>query len=120
METIVSVEQALSLFEKYAIIRGNALNEGNSRIANKCYDKLRKITTYLKKEKQLSQLSTFYNHHNLHVRSVAAAYLLPIFEEKSIKVLKEIAKLHVFGSFDAEMTIKEWKNGNLKNFYTVQ
>ena len=37
----------------------------------------------------------------------------------SLKVLKEIAQKKVFGSLDAQMTIREWKNGNLKNFYTL-
>jgi hypothetical protein len=53
------------------------------------------------------------------VRAWAASYLLPLYEKESIRVLKEIVNMKTFGSLDAEMTIKEWKNGNLRNFYTL-
>jgi hypothetical protein len=44
---------------------------------------------------------------------------LPVDEKQSLDILKEIANMKIRGSLDAEMTIQEWKNGNLRNFYTV-
>lgn len=115
----MTVEQALILFEQNCIKRGDALYEGNSKLANRCYDKIRSLASFLRKESKLSQLAAFYTHPNLNVRLTAAAYMLPVDEKQSLKVLKEIAQKKVFGSLDAQMTIREWKNGNLKNFYTL-
>ena len=115
-----TIEEALAIFEKSAAKHGEASFEGQARIANYNYDRMAKVVSFLKSQNSLAALSIFYSHPNIAVRSWAAAYLLPVYEKKSIKILKEIVKLHVFGSLDAEMTIKEWKNGNLKNFYTVQ
>jgi len=43
----------------------------------------------------------------------------PVFEKESLKIMKNITKEKGIVSLDAEMTIKEWKNGNLKSFYTL-
>lgn len=40
-------------------------------------------------------------------------------KKNSLDILKEIANMKIRGSLDAEMTIQEWKNGNLRNFYTL-
>lgn len=122
METVrkMTIEQALSLFEQLSIKRGNALNKGNSKTANYCYDKIKKVVSFLKENEELPKLSAFYNHSNPQVRLTAAAYLLPIFEKESLNVLKEVSKEENIIGLCAEMTIQEWKNGNLKNFYTLQ
>lgn len=119
MKKITSVEQAIALFEKYTIKREGAIHCGNSKKANYYYDKNQNIVQYLREMKCLDALSVFYEHPNISVRSWAACFLLPLHEKKSLSVLKEIANMNIFGSLDAEMTIKEWKNGNLKNFYTL-
>ena len=61
----------------------------------------------------------FYTHPNLSVRSWAAAYLLPVYEKESIEILEEIAKLEGLEALEAEILIKEWKKGNLHDFYTL-
>lgn len=119
MKRVESIEQALKLFEEYSTKRGKALYSGDSKTANRCYDNIRKIVHILRDEKQLDRLAIFYNHPNTFVKSAAATYLLPVHEKESIKVLKEISKMKVFGSLDAEIIIKEWKNGNLRDFYTL-
>ena len=119
METAI-VEQTLKQIAKYAIKRGEALEEGKSQIANRCYDKIHRIVDSLKKGNQLSLLAKLYNHSNSWVRLTASVYLLPLYEKESLTALSRIAKMDGLCAFEAEMTIKEWKNGNLKNFYTVQ
>ncbi len=116
---IRDIKEALSLFENAAIEQGKATYIGDHRKANRNYDKIRDVVSYLRKNVALHELSIFYTHSNLSVRSWAASYLLPIDEKRSLQVLKEIANMEVFGSLDAKMTIKEWKNGNLKTFYTL-
>lgn len=117
MKKIESIQQALDLFEKYSISRGKALEAGNSKVANYNYDRIGDVVDFLREEKDLSKLSVFYNHPNAFVKLSAAAYLLPVFEKESLKAMKEITKGIV--SLNAEITIKEWKNGNLRNFYTL-
>lgn len=121
METIKvrNTKEALSLFEDAAIKQGEASNAGENKKANRNYDKIAATISYLKKNGALNELATFYVHSNLYVRAWAAAYLLPLYERKSLKILKEIADMNIVGSLEAEMTIREWKNGNLKNFYTL-
>ena len=114
-----SVKEAVILFEDCATKRALALQEGKSKIANRNFDKLVLIAKYLREQKALCELARFYEHPIIGVRITVAAYLLPIYEKKSISVLKEIVKMKVVGSFDAEMLIKEWEKGNLQDFYTV-
>ena len=121
METmkIENVDEALCLFEEAAIKQEEAVRSGKSKIANRNYDKIKSIVIFLKNNKSLGRLAAYYVHPNLSVRAWAASYLLPLYEKESIRVLKEIVNMKTFGSLDAEMTIKEWKNGNLRNFYTL-
>ena len=116
---IKDIDEALSLFEKAAIEQGEASKLGKNKTANRNYDKIKNVVMYLKNNESLNRLSVFYVHPNVSVRIWAASYLLPLYEKESIKVLKEIAKMKFFGSLDAQMTIREWKNGNLRNFYTL-
>ena len=69
---IKNVKDALSLFEKHEIKRGEALAVGNSSKANYHYDKIREIIGFLKKEKALPDLSIFLEHPNPYVTSGAA------------------------------------------------
>lgn len=119
MKKVETIEQALELFEKYSISRGTAIDSGNSKSANRCYDKIRNLILFLRERKELPQLAIFYHHPNAFVRLAAAANLLPVFEKESLKVMREITKEKGIVSLEAEMTIKEWKNRNLKTFYTL-
>ena len=109
----------MKLFEDAAIKQEEAISMGKSKIANRNYDKIAEVIKYLRINKTLDKLSVFYIHPNQSVRSWAAAYLLPVNEKESIKVLKKIANRKGPGAFDAKMTIQEWENGNLRNFYTL-
>lgn len=116
---IKNIDEALSLFEKAAIEQGEAIKLGKHKKANRNYDKMKNVVIYLRNNESLNRLSIFYVHPNVSVRTWAASYLLPLYEKESIRVLKEIVKMNILGSLDAEMTIKEWKKGNLCNFYTL-
>ena len=119
MKKLENTQQALDLFEKYSVNRGKALETGNGRVANYNYDRIEKVVRFLRETKELSKLSVFYNHPNAFVKLRAAAYLLPVFEKESLKAMKEITKVKGIVSLNAEMTIKEWKNGNLRDFYVL-
>lgn len=120
MRKIKNLKEALEIFEDAAIKQADAITQkGSSKIANRNYDKILSVAQYLRENKLLPELSVFYTHPNLSVRSWAAAYLLPVYEEESIKILEEIAKFEGFGALDADILIKEWKKGKLRDFYTL-
>lgn len=120
MRKIKNLKEALEIFEDAAIKQADAImQKGSSKIANRNYDKILSVAQYLRENKLLPELSIFYMHPNLSVRSWAAAYLLPVYEEESIKILEEIAKFEGFGVLDADILIKEWKKGKLRDFYTL-
>ena len=119
MKKEMTVESALKSFEELELKRDDALENGNSRVANRCYDKVQEIAKFLREAQDLSQLAVFYDHPNLGVRLSAAAFLLPLYEKRSLKVMKEISKHKGIAAFEAEMTIKAWKKGDLKDFYTL-
>lgn len=120
MKKIKDLKEALEIFEDAAIKQADAITQkGSSKIANRNYDRIAAVAQYLRENKLLHELSVFYTHPNLSVRSWAAAYLLPVYEKESIEILEEIAKLEGLEALEAEILIKEWKKGNLHDFYTL-
>jgi HEAT repeat protein len=71
--------------------------------------------TYLKKTDQIALLIQLLGDTNLSVRIWAAAYLLPINEERALEVLNEASKDNGIIAFNAKITIDEWKKGHLKS-----
>lgn len=120
METISeNKEKLLKSFEEFCIKQTEYSWNGKSKKANYYYDQIFKVVNLLKEMNSLSSLSVFYSHPNIGVRTWAACFLLPVNEKQSLKVLKEISKMDVRGSYTAELVIKEWKKGDLKEFYTA-
>ena len=62
----------------------------------------------------IDSISDYLEHKSLEVRLWAAYYLLPINEEKAINVLKAITKQQGIIATTAEITLNEWRKGNLK------
>ena len=63
-----NVKEALELFETAAIKQGEAISNGNSKIANHNYDKMATVIKFLRTHKSLHELSKFYTHNNISVR----------------------------------------------------
>lgn len=117
MKRFKDVDEALALFEYYEIKRDKALSQnGDSKTANQCFDNVTKIVLYLKRNECVYLLERFHNHPNLAVKVNAAILTLPLDETKSLRILKDIAKMNVRSALSAETAIREWKNGNLKPF----
>ena len=106
-----TVDELLALFEKHAMNHGEAMASGNSRKANYSHDKISEAVHYLKKKNKLEALVDFYNHSNMSVRSWAACFLLPMYEKKSLKILKEIAGMNIPSVF----LMQKWlfRNGKM-------
>lgn len=114
MKNINDIQSALHQFEAAAIKYAEATEKGNSKVVNRNFSIITKIIQFLKNENGLSNLSIFLNHSSTGVRLWAATYLLLIEENEAIKVLQQISSQKGILSFDAQMTLSEWKKGNLK------
>lgn len=91
-------------------------NEGNSRRTNKGAQKLDEYFLIIKDTKMSSIFEELINHKNIAVQYKAATDLLVFDEKKALKKLKELEKDESIIGFEAKYTIKEWNNGNLKNY----
>lgn len=111
-----TMKNMLNAFEQAACKHVEATQEGNARVCNRNYDKLVKIVSSLKKNNSLDELRIFLNHEAIGVRLCAATFLLPKYEQEASDVLEAISKGEGIISFVAEMTLKEWRKGNLKNY----
>ena len=117
MRRFNDVNGALALFEYYEKKGSEALDQyGDSKTYNRCQENIGKIIAYLKCNESVYMLERFHNHPNAVIRIEAALDTLPLDEQKSLKVLKEILKSGVKESFDAEWIIKRWKKEDLKPF----
>lgn len=111
---IKNLEIALALFEEAAIKHAEATEQGDYKTGNKNYKNIAKIIDYLKLNNQLPCLKPFLNNSSVGVRGWSATYLLPLFENESLKVLTEISNMQGIHSLTAKTTISEWQKGNLK------
>ena len=111
----------MDLIEKFAqaaIQEADAAQKGNSKDADKYGRKMRELAIKLYETDRISELEVLLNHDNLSVRGNAAIKLLPFSTEKAENVLEELAKNR--GEticFVAEVTLKEWRKGNIKFSY---
>lgn len=105
----------LERYIKAAKEHSEGTNIGDSRKTNLAYKKIDKIFRELKNRNQLGLLLKLIDHEHLGVKMWAATHLLPYKEEIGLEILEEIQREHtddLYG-FDAKMTIREWKKGNL-------
>ena len=99
--------------------RSHFLKANNIKAANKEFDKLHQL---LKKYVRLLPdrgekiLKHIARNSNLDVKIEAAAALLAVDENFAIELLEGIALDPGLHGFTAAMTLKEWKNGKLKNY----
>ena len=121
MKTIENVEEALRLFEENSIKQAQTLEIGNYKLGNKCFDNIMKCLSCLYKQGKLDLLEPFLSHENAGVRETAAYAYLSVCPQKGEDVLSEIANGNYgFLSINAEMTLKEWKEGRLKFLFRLK
>lgn len=106
----------LNAFEQAASKFSEATIEGNARVANRNFDKIEKIVSYLKENDSLDELRMFLKHDVIGVRMLAASYLLSKYEKEASYVLEEISNGKGMIPFIVEMTLKEWRKGNLNDY----
>jgi hypothetical protein len=114
MKKVKDVSEALIIFEEAATNHAQATEQGDYKIANKNHDAIVKIASFLKEKNEIDKLTDFLSHPVDGVKGWAAIYLLPIKEQEAVQALEEIAKGKTIRSLAAEVTLREWRKGNLK------
>ena len=116
-------ENILKQYEKSGEIIYNALSTGNYRKSNRESAKLRKIFREFENNTDLADecIPELLKSSNVVVRSEAAAYCLALRRDIELaeKILKDIASdpnSEIWG-FNAEMTLKVWKEQGYLRMY---
>lgn len=108
-------------FEENAIKQHEAFKNVGAWKANVYFKKIQKLVNQLTKNGEISKLEYLLTHEHLNVRYYAAMYLLPVKTKIAETVLEEIASysgMELYPiHFNAEMTLKEWRKGNIKFDY---
>ena len=104
----------INKFKEACILKGEAEELGDSKKGNKQHKIIHSIYLMLKKNHRLDELLSLLNHENPYVRLWASAYTLQISQEMAEKTLETLASLIGNIGFCSEMTLREWRNGNLK------
>lgn len=105
-------------FEEMAIKSYESLEMGDYRTSNRCGATIRKISAKLYKNGEMEKLKPLmYNEHDA-VKFEAATELLPFYTEEAEAVLESLAPKKGASLYHAaEMTLKEWRKGNIKFEY---
>jgi hypothetical protein len=108
-------------FLQAAVKRSQLLQAGEPKKANKEYDELYRLKGQLRQfpdrgEAALKRISTT---EDPDVQIVAAAALLALDEPFATVLLERIRDTTPgIPSLTAEMTLKEWKNGSIRNYWS--
>jgi hypothetical protein len=114
-------EQAMEReFLMAAIKRSRFLQINEPKKANREYDKLHRLKDKMrslpdKGEAALKRICE--KNDNADVKIMAAAALLGVDEQYAIGCLEDLMKHEGLASFTAEMTIREWHTGAIKDFW---
>ncbi|MCL2224012.1 MAG: DUF2019 domain-containing protein [Defluviitaleaceae bacterium] len=104
----------LERFVAACVARGEAEEEGNSEKATVQYKIIDSICSKLKEANRLEELQSLYDHEDLYVRLWAAGLTLELPNSRAEEVLIMLSSFRGLLGFSAEMTLSEWRKGNLK------
>ena len=105
-------------FEEMAIKSFNVGKMGDYRTSNRCGATIRKIAIKLYKNGEMEKLKPLmYSEHDA-VKFEAATKLLPFYTEEAEAVLESLAPKKGSSLYHmAEVTLQEWRKGNIKFEY---
>jgi hypothetical protein len=111
-----SSPELVGLYETAASEHGRANRRGNHRVGNSAADAVAEIYRELRSrglEHQRMLLSLLVSHDD-GVRAWAAAHALEFDPHPAEATLLDIAKRKGIDGFNAEMTLRVWREGNLR------
>jgi hypothetical protein len=105
-------------FLSTAIEYSECLNK-NVKKANRAVDHVHRLKDQLRllPDRGEAALKRICTHHDVEIKILASAALLAIDEPFALQLLGTIAQSEGLSSFTAEMTIREWKAGNLARYW---
>ncbi|WP_320043621.1 DUF2019 domain-containing protein [uncultured Desulfobacter sp.] len=99
-----------------AIEYGEGIQNGDTKRSDKYFDKIEKLYNKLRMlgDSGLDELSVLLNHEKESVKLWASAHLLNYSKYESYKVLEDIKDSGSILGLTAEITLDQWKHGNIK------
>lgn len=107
------MERLVEKFIDASIKYGEAIENGDSKKANKQSGVIRKIRRQLLENCELDLLVSSVKHNNDYVKLNVASSLITIFPEDSKAVLQELQSKKGLVGFEARMFLQEWERGNI-------
>ncbi len=110
----------ITLINKYidsATNYGESICAGDSKLSDKYFDKIEKVFQDIKslEDTGLDEIAKLFNHENEGVRLWSSSHLLNYPKYESYKVLEMIRDSGTILGLTAEMTLDQWKNGNINH-----
>lgn len=112
-------EDIINTYIKIGIEEYEAIKSEDFKRTNKNYPKLVKVYKFLEKNISIAKeiFPRLLKYENINVREIASAHCLAlgIYADEAEGILTQIANDHENKvlAFEAEMTLKVWKEGNL-------
>lgn len=113
------IETLLIRFGDAASKHGAATETGDHKMANRNHAIIIKTVKYIDKYFRRDVLQPLLISPDAGVRLWAASYTLPINEAEAVRVLEALSEEQTLVGFSAKMTVKEWKKGNLSDFFKL-
>ena len=118
---MTSEESVEREFLQAAVKRSQLLQAGEPKQANKEYDKIYRLKGMLRQfpDRGEAALKRISRTEDPDVQIMAAAALLALDEPFAIELLERIRDCSPgLPSFTAQMTIQEWKNGSIRDYWS--
>jgi hypothetical protein len=112
-----SIEELWGMYEEAAAQHGQASREGEHRVANAQYKRIVAVWKELRSRGEAGRaaLVRLMGSSNPHVRAWAASHVLEFDPRSAEAELERLANgPPSIARLDAEMTLQEWRAGNLK------
>jgi hypothetical protein len=103
-----------NIFIDCAIKHGEAIDQGNYKLANKLHSKLTSLYEKIKKEEQWDELKIMVKHTDESVKLWTATFLLKRDTDLALKVLNELRESKRIIGLTASTTVDMWNKGMLQ------
>ena len=110
------LQKLVSMYQSAAMAHGLATEAGDHATANRSYDTIAFVCRELRRRGRDAQLELLglLNERDPYVRMWAATHALEFAPEAGVNILKELTTSEGIVGFDAQMTLKAWREGRLR------
>ena len=108
------MEELVEKFIDASIKYGEAIEQGESKTANKQSSVIRKIRKQLVESCKLDILIPSLQHENDYVKLNVASSIIGTLPKDAREVLRELQSRKGLVGFEAKMFLQEWDKGNIR------